>query len=47
MLALFRLQKLLADSPVGAVLFAIALLNLPGWWLGGGAVRNTVEAIAI
>ncbi|MBD2015297.1 nucleotidyltransferase family protein [Microcoleus sp. FACHB-53] len=22
--------------------FAIALLNLPNWWLAGGAVRNTV-----
>jgi hypothetical protein len=21
---------------------AIALLNLPNWWLAGGAVRNTV-----
>jgi hypothetical protein len=45
------LQKILVDSPVGAVLpaicasqqrFAIALLNLPNWWLAGGAVRNTV-----
>ena len=37
-----RLQKILVDSPVGAVLPAIALLNLPNWWLAGGAVRNTV-----
>jgi hypothetical protein len=45
------LQKILVDSPVGVVLpaicasqqrFAIALLNLPNWWLAGGAVRNTV-----
>jgi hypothetical protein len=44
-----RLQKILVDSPVGSVLpaicckqqrFAIALLNLPNWWLAGGAVRN-------
>jgi hypothetical protein len=37
-----RLQTILVDSPVGAVLPAIALLNLPKWWLAGGAVRNTV-----
>ncbi|HBB32706.1 MAG TPA: hypothetical protein DC064_13140 [Cyanobacteria bacterium UBA9273] len=37
-----RLQKILIDSPVGSVLPAIALLNLPSWWLAGGAVRNTV-----
>jgi hypothetical protein len=46
-----RLQAILVDSPVGAVLpaiafgsagGAIALLNLPKWWLAGGAVRNTV-----
>ncbi|MEP0755399.1 nucleotidyltransferase family protein [Trichocoleus sp. Lan] len=37
-----RLQKILVDSPVGVVLPAIALLNLPDWWLAGGAVRNTV-----
>ncbi|MEC4819616.1 MAG: nucleotidyltransferase family protein [Scytonema sp. PMC 1069.18] len=37
-----RLQMLLADSPVGMVLPAIAQLNLPNWWLAGGAVRNTV-----
>jgi hypothetical protein len=37
-----RLQKILVDSPVGVVLPAIALLNLPNWWLAGGAVRNTV-----
>ncbi|MUG93851.1 hypothetical protein F7734_16090 [Scytonema sp. UIC 10036] len=37
-----RLQALLANSPVGAVLPAIAQINLPNWWLAGGAVRNTV-----
>ncbi len=37
-----RLQAILVDSPVGAVLPAIALLNLPNWWLAGGAVRNRV-----
>ena len=37
-----RLQTILVDSPVGSVLPAIALLNLPNWWLAGGAVRNTV-----
>jgi hypothetical protein len=46
-----RLQKILVDSPVGAVLPAIcckqqrnalALLNLPNWWFAGGAVRNKV-----
>jgi hypothetical protein len=65
-----ELQMLLADSPVGTVLpaiaqgfavsaqpngavakpiarkgaalSAIAQINLPNWWLAGGAVRNTV-----
>ncbi|BAY99507.1 hypothetical protein NIES37_34900 [Tolypothrix tenuis PCC 7101] len=37
-----RLQMILADSPVGIILRAIAQLNLPDWWLAGGAVRNTV-----
>lgn len=37
-----RLQNILADSPVGAVLPAIYQLNLPDCWLAGGAVRNTV-----
>jgi hypothetical protein len=37
-----QLQKILVDSPIGAILPAIALLNLPDWWLAGGAVRNTV-----
>ncbi|MBD2213873.1 nucleotidyltransferase family protein [Nostoc linckia FACHB-104] len=37
-----RLQMILADSPVGMILPAIAQLNLPDWWLAGGAVRNTV-----
>ncbi|HLO83541.1 MAG TPA: nucleotidyltransferase family protein [Nostocaceae cyanobacterium] len=36
------LKMILTDSPVGAVLPAIAELNLPDWWLAGGAVRNTV-----
>ncbi|MBD2463832.1 nucleotidyltransferase family protein [Oscillatoria sp. FACHB-1407] len=36
------LQTILADSPVGLVLPAIASLKLPNWWLAGGAVRNTV-----
>ncbi|WP_277873866.1 MULTISPECIES: hypothetical protein [unclassified Trichocoleus] len=37
-----RLQKILVDSPIGVVLPAISLINLPNWWLAGGAVRNTV-----
>lgn len=37
-----RLQQILADSPIGTVLPAIAQLDLPDWWLAGGAVRNTV-----
>ncbi len=37
-----HLQTILADSPVGEVLPAIAAINLPDWWLAGGAVRNTV-----
>ncbi|MEA5581210.1 nucleotidyltransferase family protein [Nodularia harveyana UHCC-0300] len=36
------LQMILADTPVGIVLPAIAQLNLSNWWLAGGAVRNTV-----
>jgi hypothetical protein len=36
------LQTILMNSPVGTVLPAIARLNLPNWWLAGGAVRNTV-----
>ncbi|ARV62639.1 hypothetical protein BZZ01_31970 [Nostocales cyanobacterium HT-58-2] len=36
------LQILLAQSPIGTVLPAIAQTNLPNWWLAGGAVRNTV-----
>ncbi|HEY9737350.1 MAG TPA: nucleotidyltransferase family protein [Trichocoleus sp.] len=39
---LARLRQILEASPVGAVLPAIAQLNLPNWWLAGGAVRNTV-----
>jgi hypothetical protein len=37
-----QLQQILAASPVGEVLPAIAQLHLPNWWLAGGAVRNTV-----
>ncbi|MFN6460468.1 MAG: nucleotidyltransferase family protein [Nostoc sp. DedVER02] len=37
-----RLQMILADTPIDTVLSAIAQLNLPNWWLAGGAVRNTV-----
>ncbi|MBV6622935.1 MAG: nucleotidyltransferase family protein [Rivularia sp. (in: Bacteria)] len=37
-----RLQKILADSPIGEVLPAISKLNLPDCWLAGGALRNTV-----
>jgi hypothetical protein len=37
-----RLQTILVDSPVRAVLPAIAVLNLPNWWLAGSTVRNTV-----
>lgn len=37
-----QLQKILMDSPVGAVLPTIAALDLADWWLAGGAVRNTV-----
>ncbi|MDZ8187847.1 MAG: nucleotidyltransferase family protein [Nostoc sp. ChiSLP02] len=37
-----RLQMILTDTPIGTVLPAIAQLNLPNWWLAGGAVRNTV-----
>jgi hypothetical protein len=37
-----RLQMILADTSIDTVLPAIAQLNLPNWWLAGGAVRNTV-----
>lgn len=37
-----RLQLILTDSPVGIVLPVFAQINLPNWWLAGGAVRNTV-----
>ena len=37
-----RLQTILTDTPVGTVLPAIAQINLPNWWLAGGAVRNSV-----
>ncbi|MDZ7954850.1 nucleotidyltransferase family protein [Nostoc sp. DedQUE09] len=37
-----RLQMILADTRINTVLPAIAQLNLPNWWLAGGAVRNTI-----
>jgi hypothetical protein len=37
-----QLQILLSNSIIATVLPAIAQLNLPNWWLAGGAVRNTV-----
>lgn len=37
-----QLRQILAASPVGEVLPAIAAVGLPDWWLAGGAVRNTV-----
>ena len=37
-----RLQNILSNSSVGTVLPAISQLNLPDWWLAGGALRNTV-----
>ncbi|MBD2294037.1 nucleotidyltransferase family protein [Anabaena sphaerica FACHB-251] len=37
-----HLQIILSDSIIGTVLPAIAHINLPHWWLAGGAVRNTV-----
>ncbi|TAF03926.1 MAG: nucleotidyltransferase family protein [Nostocales cyanobacterium] len=37
-----HLQIILSDSIIANVLPAIAQLNLPHWWLAGGAVRNTV-----
>lgn len=37
-----RLQHILENSAIALVLPAIAKLNLPDWWLAGGAVRNTV-----
>jgi uncharacterized protein len=37
-----RLQILLENSPIKTVLPAITELNLPDWWLAGGAVRNTI-----
>ncbi len=36
------LKEILAASPVGEVLPAIQKLNLPDWWLAGGAIRNTI-----
>jgi hypothetical protein len=36
-----RLQTILTDTPIGTVLPAIAQINLPNWWLAGGAVRNS------
>ncbi|RUT06762.1 nucleotidyltransferase [Dulcicalothrix desertica PCC 7102] len=37
-----QLKEILLNSPVSEVLPAIAELQLPNWWLAGGAVRNTV-----
>lgn len=37
-----RLQTILTDTPIATVLPAIAQVNLPNWWLAGGAVRNSV-----
>jgi uncharacterized protein len=37
-----QLQHILENSTIALVLPAIAKLNLPDWWLAGGAVRNTV-----
>ncbi len=37
-----RLQSILVDTVIANVLPAIAQINLPNWWLAGGAVRNTV-----
>lgn len=36
------LQEILVNSPIAEVLGAIAQINLPDWWLAGGAIRNTV-----
>lgn len=37
-----HLQTILNNTPIGSVLPAISQVNLPNWWLAGGAVRNTV-----
>lgn len=37
-----KLQTILSNSIIANVLPHIAQLNLPNWWLAGGAVRNTV-----
>ncbi|MBS9386487.1 MAG: nucleotidyltransferase family protein [Dolichospermum sp. BR01] len=37
-----QLQVILANSIIATVLPTIAKLDLPNWWLAGGAVRNTV-----
>lgn len=37
-----NLKTILSDSVIADVLPHIAQLNLPNWWLAGGAVRNTV-----
>ena len=37
-----KLQTILSNSIIATVLPHIAQLNLPNWWLAGGAVRNTV-----
>ncbi|MDD1469673.1 nucleotidyltransferase family protein, partial [Dolichospermum sp. ST_sed5] len=37
-----QLQIILSNSIIATVLPAIEQLDLPNWWLAGGAVRNTV-----
>ncbi|MDX2096134.1 MAG: nucleotidyltransferase family protein, partial [Leptolyngbyaceae cyanobacterium bins.59] len=37
-----QLHHILEQSVIREVLPAIAQLQLPDWWLAGGAVRNTV-----
>ena len=37
-----QLQIIFSNSIIATVLPAIAQLDLPNWWLAGGAVRNTV-----
>ncbi|MBK1986407.1 nucleotidyltransferase family protein [Sphaerospermopsis aphanizomenoides BCCUSP55] len=37
-----QLQTILSNSIIATILPAISAVNLPNWWLAGGAVRNTV-----
>ncbi|NES99925.1 MAG: nucleotidyltransferase family protein [Sphaerospermopsis sp. SIO1G2] len=37
-----NLYIILSNSIIATVLPSIAELNLPNWWLAGGAIRNTV-----